>query len=403
MRTLIIALLIFLPVLSHAATKLSKRQLSHNQTEATEIRFSHPGYYGAFDPSVEGDPRNPNWVWMAYSSGEENLPPHDDADSSTIVLRLAKSEDGGRSFVDQMELSPRMQQRIMIPGGIPAIWHYEVPSLVRDDQAPADERWKVFAMRYLKINRRHCNPATQPCDNGRFYSHSWIAYRSAPEPEGPWSPEKKFLSGSVYNESNTLVDTLSPLMSAPLLRHTMSTALQNCAAFTEPAAVSTTHGLYIAFTCATGNADTDRIITLKRDQNGQWYYRGVLFDAEKARSIGLPSMDAADLFAFSGKIYLSLSAHLPGHLYQGCHVFEVTNLSTSQLRMVGETQPAVVSRIPSLGAHLNGGCTYDRQSGAMGMYIFERLPTLQTQPFLKIWATEQSPWGHHLVFPASAQ
>jgi hypothetical protein len=309
------------------------------------LTFSQPGALGMFDPSLRGDP-NGQTLWMSYSSGASDF---------TISTRLARSDDQGATFQDQGVVVFQGNVTPLPPPTNSGIWQYEVSNLVYDQDAPAGEKWKLMAFRYLVAGGSH------------LYQHSWMALKTSATIPSGWSSERKLFTGAGYDaaDDNSIIGP--PEIPLDQLAGPGGTKpLSDCAAFTEPGFLSKAGALYLAIGCATGGP-SDRIVLLQLSHPAEtWSYVGVLVTNADSPA-GFTGLSAAELTSVRGTDYLIVSPAASSGGYQGCLVYQFASLAAAEIeRQNGK--PVLINAIPSTGAFNNGACSYDplaTQSGIL--------------------------------------
>ncbi len=319
-----------------------------------EIRFEGIGEdEGIFDPSLAEDPDNDR-IWMAYSEVSTSTAIQE---NGAISTRLAYSNDKGATWTDAgLVINPAADSTgADAPDGLSGTWVHEVSALVHDPGAPQDERWKIAWHRYLWV------------DGDRRFEHGWIATRTAPAPEGPWSDEVKLFTGSLYDVAN------DDLTGAPLVRlDELDDDLQGCLAFTEPGLLATADALYMSLSCATGG-DGGVVLLRWSHPDGPWEYRGTLLDdATDGDAFGYDGFTASELVQDSGKTYL-IATPRQGDNYRGCMVFEVEDLDAAALRR-SEGKPDAVLTVSGSDGSFNGACGYTGAATVSGVIYGEVFP-----------------------------
>jgi hypothetical protein len=351
------------------------------------ISLRPAGRAGIFDPSL-ADTASGQRAWMSYSAVDPS-PRWPTKNTRTVATRLAYSNDLGARWTD---LGFAVNNISEAAGGSEAqTWNNEVSSLVFDPWAPGSERWKLFWHHYLEIN-----------DKGRF-QHGWIAYKAASTPgELRDAPEVKLFAGRAYAsvDNNPLGESSSPLGGAPLVNlSALHRDLDLCVAASEPGAIATESGLYLALSCyrprapgplaiLIGGAEPI-VVLLKCDapchptRPGAWRYINTLLTPDDARAAGGDKYTASDLFAQNGKYYIIVSpvTNRPVNgAYNGCHVFGFTDIASGRLQNDG-AHPTILKRIQGDPDTFNGACTYAQNvtvSGFMyGQIRFDGRPYFQ--------------------------
>ncbi len=106
----------------------------------------------------------------------------------------------------------------------------------------------------------------------QLFDHGWIALRTAPSPSGPWSPERKLFTGSIYNTGDDVI--IGP---PEVALHLLHADLNGCLVFSEPAMLATPGSLYVALLGAEGTSTNGRIALIRlQHSTAAWEYRGSL-------------------------------------------------------------------------------------------------------------------------------
>lgn len=240
------------------------------------LRIDIPGVgeNGIFDPALVED--EAGQIWMSYS--EVNFSPIT-PELYHIQTRIAASKDDGMTWEDRGLIIPAQAVRLPPPNqDFPAVWEQEVARLIFNPYAPASQRWQIIRLQYLRFYDRDQDSSIP------LFEHSWIAWKDAPAPEGPWSSERKLFSGSLYDEAND-----GDAIGAPEFRldrlFSSNAALGSCLVFTEPGAFVTEDGVYISLKCATSD-EGGKIVLLRCDHDLQACdYRGNFLSDNEASSL----------------------------------------------------------------------------------------------------------------------
>lgn len=307
----------------------------------TELQFPGVGPKGIFDPSIERETATGR-LWMAYSEVSDS--PMWPGRNDSVRTRLARSDDAGASWKD-LGIVVNPSQDVTLPQPAPleaGTWNQEVPALAEDPGAPPAERWKLFWHRYLWVN------------GSRRFEHGWIAMKTAPAPDGPWSAERKLFVGSLYEAVNDA--TIGP---PEVKLHTLHADLAGCLAATEPGLLATADALYVVLVSAEGPAN-GRIALLRwRHASPGWEYRG---------SFLAGAFTAPELFLKGATPYVIVTPQI-NDLYSGTHVYRIADL-----------EHAVIDPVPVLqftgtpGSH-NGASGYDPAASASGILYSEAVLT----------------------------
>ncbi len=315
------------------------------------VQIPGSGSLGIFDPAPVADPDGKG-IWMSYSSVEPSKWPA----NRRISTRLARSDDGGRTWADAGLLNASTD--VTLPLAAPndaGTWQQEVSRLGYDPYAPAAQRWVLAWMRYIEVN------------GVRHFDHTWIAMRSAASPSGKWSAEHKLFVAAGYPSSDDSIvgppevhlDSLSP-------------DLAGCVAATEPGLLARPEGLYMSLYCASADVSKGRQILLRQPRSGgKWQYLGSFTTNAEARQMGFDDFSATELAERADKFYLVVSPEKDGR-YKGCLVFEIADLpSASLVRNGGLPSPVLQIRLDVGGLGFGGACGYS--SGLKGGFLYSEL------------------------------
>lgn len=308
--------------------------------------------WGAFDPSIEYAPDGTGW--MSYS-GIRDDPPR-------VTTQLARTDDGGASWIHVAELNPSTAETVDV-GGSPSNgwWWHEVSTLVYDDGDPAPERrWKLYWHEYFH-------------DGARQLTHGWIAVRYAGAPQGPWSARER-LFGTHFTDSAypTLVNL-----------NQLDDALGMCVAYSEPGAAVVDGALYLALLCplAPEPIEFTQVLVRSLDHGTSWQFVAVLADETDAAALGNIHFSAADLVRVGGTDYLVQTPvrpgvgldNQPGDAYSGCDVFRFSDLATGQLERDGG-QLTSLRYIEGDASRFRGACSFDERNQAGGIVLSQFYP-----------------------------
>jgi hypothetical protein len=298
-----------------------------------------------------------------------------------ISTRIAFSDDAGRSWKDAgLAINASQEFRLPPPRDeITAVWEHEVSSLAHDPAASPQERWKLLWHRFLRVH-----DPTQP-RSVPLWQHGWIGLRTAPSPEGPWSPERKLFVGRLYDPSNDS-DALGP--PEHRLHEAFPDRLGGCLAFTEPGLLATAAGLYVALKCPQGSSGGKIVLLRCARDFSTCDYRGAFLDDGEARHFQsrFDGFSAPDLVAVAEKTYLiATPTEGPASRYRGCLVFEVEALDEAQLRRE-DGLPVVVASVSGRPGSFNGACGYAAAARGSGVLYSEFFP--DERPQFRIFASE---------------
>lgn len=321
---------------------------------------------GIYDPSIAQDDKGK--LWMSYSavvpSKEYGIV------FSKVSTRLAYSNDKGLSWHDIGQINSSEKVKLPFPHGwLDAAWEHEVAAIEYNPYANKEHRWIMLWHRYLRIYDKK-GPHSQP-----LFEHGWISLKSASDPEGRWSSERKLFAGMMYDDTND--NTIGkPEMRLDKL-FSGNKKMGGCAAFTEPGLLATSSGVYVSVKCATGNSKA-RVALLKCSHDFKSCdYKGVLLKDEQAKLYGkgFSGFSATELFQKNGSTFLMVTPiKQPGETYHGCLVFKVQSLEQAQL-VEKNGKPEKVLYVSGSPGSINGACGYheNTKSGIIfGQYFPEK-------------------------------
>ncbi|MEJ7596652.1 MAG: hypothetical protein WKG01_01980 [Kofleriaceae bacterium] len=304
---------------------------------------------GIFDPSIVY-PADAAAGAMAYSA----VP-----DQETIRTRIAVSTNAGQSWTYAAEanvpepLSITSTDTTECPGGTcTGKLVSEVSSLIYDaDDPDAGRRWKLFAHRYL------VGPEV-----ALHYRIGTITVQTAGQPQGPWTAPQKMIG---WNGPTTYSSSGVPTSTSTL------TGMADCIALTEPGAMWLPGSIQLAVGCVYVDGTPKIRIELLRstDHATSWIAAGTLVSPADADCLTPgASVNAAELFALDGQVYVSASPSNNAG-YHGCLVFPVDDLSTATLRRDAAGKAFVTRAIVPSPTRFAGACTYAAGAGGYAMIV----------------------------------
>ncbi|MBZ0137750.1 MAG: DUF4185 domain-containing protein [Planctomycetes bacterium] len=332
-----------------------------NPSGSVQITFAGVGggggSHGIFDPSLAADPATGR-IWMSYSEVLDSVmwP----GQNALIQTRLAYSDDSGLSWTDTgTVLNPA--QDITLPVAAPnnaGTWVNEVSTLVRDPNAPAAERWKLMWHHYLTIN------------GVRAFDHGWIAMRSAPDPAGVWSPERKLFVGSLYNTADNAIIG-PPEVQLDQLHADLNSAL----VFSEPGLLVNASGLHVSMLAADGTTAAGRVVLVRLPTGGAtWQYRGsFMVNATDGPALGCDGLSAPALYEQEGA-YSLIATPQTNSFYEGTLLFRITDLSTASIARLGGVPQTFFTHFGTSGS-FNGASAYVPEATASGLIYCEAQAT----------------------------
>jgi hypothetical protein len=302
-----------------------------------EIRGEDPKN-GYFDISVEYG--RDGIGWMAYSRVE--WPKY-------VETHLAKSTDHGRSWTYVGPLNRSGDETLHIKGkAIPGVWRYETPTLVYDRNDRPARRWKLFAHRTFVVP-----PATTA-----LLGESWLEYRYARSPQGPWSVPVRIL-GTQKGSPRQNLNILHP-------------DLSNVAFYAEPGSIVVNGVLYMSLDASPtasglGQWSKRKVILISSANHGKsWNYVGTLTDYADAGDLGYVTLTGTSLAREGKRIFLLATPAGKKGLFQnkghaGLVVFEFENIRHAKLKRDAKGKLIQIMRLkPNLNS--GGLSDYDEKN-----------------------------------------
>jgi hypothetical protein len=331
---------------THAA-----RQQSADQMPKAAVNDSQPGFSqidirgenpknGIFDISVEyGDD---GIGWMAYSRIEVPM---------YVETRLARSNDHGRTWKYVSTLNPSVPGIFKQDGKvIKGVWRYETPALLYDRGDRPARRWKLFVQRVF---------SKPPHKRGTaLMGESWIEYRYARSPEGPWSEPVRLLGTDKGDPRQNL--------------NRLHADLTDVAFYTEPGVLEHKGTLYMSLDAGTtmsglGEWRKRKVILIASNDHGKtWKYLDTLADYSDAGDFGYLVFTGTSLARNRDRIYFLATPSGAKGLFKnkghaGLLAIEFTDISRGRLKRDGKGRLMVTKRIePSLES--GGLSDYDEQN-----------------------------------------
>lgn len=327
---------------------------------------------GIFDASIADTPAGQR-AWMSYSAVNPSTR-WPKKNTRSVSTRLAYSDDRGASWRDAGVVNEAKDVELSDPLRRSGTWINEVSSITYDQWDPTPNKWKLFWPHYLIVNQKS------------LFEHGWLAYKTASSPEGlKLAKEEKLFVGLGYQNVNDEDSdkTRSPLLDAPHIKiQKLNPALKNCVALSEPGAMSTPEGIYLALGCYESHffGIETKIVLLKCGRPcditkpSSWQYLSTLLTEKDAGHFNADAFSAADLFASGSSHYLIASpvTDQPVHgAYNGCMVFQFDSLEKGQL-IKSDKWPKLIKRISGAPKTFNGACTY-RPSAENAGFIYAEL------------------------------
>jgi hypothetical protein len=341
-------------------------------------RINLIGSRGSYDPSVANYSGSLP-LWLVYSAVDPS-PTFATQIPITVTTRAAFSFDSGASWTDSGVAINKITD-VVVAGSQPGTWINEVPTIIYDGAAPAEQKYKLWWHHYLRISGIGSG-------SGNF-EDGWIGYKTAATPTDLGSAaEAKFLVGSSYdNINNVFGPTQPPVTGSPLIHaDRLDPALNSCIVFTEPGAMVTAGGVYLSISCIESSTAT-RPVLLKCsspcDPRGSvWVYAGTLIPEAVAATFGSPNgVSAPDIFA-QGESYYLIVTKMTNNAYNGCLVFKFANLDTATLAPFAS---AIIGGDPTMP---NGACTYRPEAFGSGA-VYGQVDLSGAVPAFSIMTSKQ--------------
>ena len=331
----------------------------------TELRIADaPGDGGVFDPAPMSD--GAGGLWMSYSAVATSAHATPAAPLDQVRTRLASSSDAGATFADLgLDPSGLADADLQVPDGqgglLWATWRFEVSRLLFDPYDPdAARRWKIVWHRLVAAAGGEQGVA--------HFETGWVGESTAPDPRGPWSAERKLLSGAGYSSAmDAFIGPpelpLSALFPGP-------GALGGCAFFSEPGLLARPEGIYLSLLCA-GTPSKTVLLRCDHAFSSCDYLGDLLQDAEAASfstaSDAYQGFSGSELVETARAVYLIVTPWVnPPEAYRGCLAFRVSDLATATVeRSAGA--PVLVARISGVPGSFHGACGYHPDATGSGI------------------------------------
>jgi len=174
------------------------------------------------------------------------------------------------------------------------------------------------------------------------------------------APARKLFAGRAY-------DTRNDVSGKPAVRLAdLHADLADCAVATEPGALSTPDGLYVALSCRALDASRSRLVLLRLSR-GHWRYVGTTLDAKLSRAAGSEkTMTAAELYSSGTKAFLIATRVSSHDVYSGCSVFTLDLRTGTVATKAGK--PRAVLEVKGKPP-FRGACGYDPAATRSGVLL----------------------------------
>lgn len=308
---------------------------------------------GIFDPALEYDQNGVGW--LAYSwlpNGSFPFP--------YVHTHLATSTDHGASWTYVMEINHSSDATVTTSTGktLSGNWRYEVPTIARDPDDPGKE-WKMFFHRYLEV------PADAPQD--RHFEYGWIAYRTAPNPTGPWSAEIALFGAgdwplAPFHQTAVSLDALSPDLASHLV-------------YSEPGALYLNGTLYVSMVAAQADGLHGVVLVASSDHGASWRYLGTVVTNADAAALGYLHFDGSSLALHGDQAFLLVAPVDAQSHFDGTMAFRFSDITKGALERNSAGALTLFRHIPMQRPLLaNGGVgggqsTYNEHNVNGGMLM----------------------------------
>lgn len=318
---------------------------------------------GVFDPSVTEDGASGR-LWMSYSSFEVSK-----HSRWGVSLRIAYSDDGEQwhdagavqTFRDVIvgPLQATEAGEGAVDEGTHGTWQNEASSLVFDENAPPEQRWKLFWHQSMWAN-----------DMPRHASYSWIALKMANAPENlAQAPAIKLFTGYMAKSAgeSDAPPAVSAIPGPPAIRLDQRDPQLGACVFGQPAAISARDGLYLALDCAWLGTRPLLHTTLLRcaapncnvTEPTSWAVVGRLTEPRDGPLLDerYKGFGGTSLAEKNGRYYLlATPVAIDGDRYDGCYVFRFEDLSQAKLERERRGRLVIARTIQGIPATHHGAC-----------------------------------------------
>lgn len=320
---------------------------------------------GIFDISVEYDDEGIGW--LAYS--RVSLPKY-------VETHLARSDDRGKTWSFTLNVNPSVPGKFKSKDGI---FRSETPSLLYDRGDDKKHRWKLFSQRAFGVA-----PFKKKSTN---WGDSWIEYRYAETPEGPWSEPIPLISA---HDGYTLLNL-----------NMLHADLRHMAFYNEIGSLELEGTIYLSLDASTTESGLGKwrerkiILISSKDHAKTWHYVGTLTDYDDASHFGYLVLTGSSLVKEGDKIYLLATPSGKKGLtlkkgHDGTLVIEFEDFKHAKLKRDTRGKLVVIKRFyPTL--HAGGLSDYDEQNTGGGI-LFSQIDTSvksRQAQFFKVFNTSE--------------
>ncbi len=307
--------------------------------------------------------------WMAYSWVHK---------PKYVGTHLARSTDHGKTWTYVSTINRSQEGTMKVNGKtMHGVWRYETPTLVYDRGDVPAMRWKLYSQRvFIEAPYKK---------RSALWGDSWIEYRYARSPEGPWSKPIRAFSAKPGVGLN--LNGLSRELNGMVFYNELGSLEYNGTLYMSLDASPTGSGV--------GEWDKRKIILISsKDHGKQWRYVGALTNAADANHFGYLVFTTSSLARVDNRNYLLVSPagkkglFVKNRGHDGTLVFEFDNIDQAKLKRNADGQLTVIKQItPSLTT--GGESDYDEQNRNGGI-VFCQIDLSVKSPdaeFFKIFNT----------------
>jgi hypothetical protein len=330
---------------------------------APQLVLADGGSRGVFDPSVTADTETGR-LWMSYSAFDVSR-----HSRWGVGLGIAYSDDGEtwrnvgavQAFVDVAvgPLGSTEAGESAVDAESRGTWQNETSTLVFDDDAPREQRWKLFWHQSLWVN-----------DVPRYPSYSWIALKMADAPENlaRAAPIKLFTGYMARPAAESDgAPAFSPLPQPPAIQLEKKDPQLGACVFGQPAAIAARDGLYLALDCAwLGSRPGLHTVLLRCAYPGcnvtdaaSWTVIGRLIEPrdgpwldEQYKGFGGTALVEKD----GGYYLIATPMTSKGDRYDGCNVYRFKDLAQGQLERTRRSKLVIAQTVRGLPDTHHGAC-----------------------------------------------
>ena len=321
-----------------------------------------PGTFkGYSDPHLIADPYDPNQVWLSYSWLEvDNLTNRFGNEVMVAIVsnHLARSEDGGKTFIFVSELWPSIP--VKDPEGVDAegLDDSETASLAWIKNERGEVTWFGAHLRYFLRPVQGYNP--------KFSTSYTIRVTAASTPQELSDSPEAVLGVSSTASAYNMDVALDVLVSKPLT---------DCAMANNPSLFADDSMLYLVFECLAFqgsklNAGRTTIQLIASEPSGPpdtwtWWHVGEITNGDTYNELGVDILQQPDItIGSNGELLFTVtpSSNNPGgieRLHQGMLVLELEQLNPPILVRDFNDNLLIHAQMTTEGL---GGCTYSSAS-----------------------------------------